>query len=689
MATQRLRRNGKTKAIIETRRTGKGTPRQTPIDPHPFAVIPFGGPSAMGNVLSGALSAETNQGLTTLGHAHRGHLQTAATYSYPRGLAVTHIQMPRVTDTVLASTVREDAREEQVARKEGTHVACAEARDTPRKNAVQYPDLLPVITPFLAQRWKELLVEAGCFEEFKHIPYGIEFGFDMGVHTRLQQNYIPPNHASALNNPEAVEAHIAKEKAEKHYSGPFSASRLQALIGFFRTSPLGVVPKAGSANEFRIIQDLSFPRNDPKHESVNAEIDPEMFLCDWGTFSEVVLLVIDAPDGAEVATLDVDAAFRRCPIRPDQQHHFIVQWKDQFWIDHVVPFGAASSCGVFGQVADAMKAILAARGIKPCLKWVDDFLFMRIILRIASDGTVTYSYNLKDILDLAFELGWPWKESKTRPFSDTFKYLGLLWNLREKTVQIPDEKKAKYLEKIRAWVYGARFNRKESEGVLGTLVHCTLAVPDGRSHLPSISNFVSSLNHSSSQFAKRTPNKTVLDDIDWWRQALSSDFCGSKLFRPPEPAPIAFWVDASTSWGIGVVLDGIWDSWKLSEGWKSDGRDIGWAEMIAIECGLRLAIHRGMHSLHLVCRSDNQGVIHALSNGRSRSVQQNCALRRIVALMRTHSIWISSLYVPSASNIADAPSRDIPIANMPRSPDSFSIPNCLNNLLSVAIFRDK
>nr|GAT51024.1 DNA breaking-rejoining enzyme [Mycena chlorophos] len=82
--------------------------------------------------------------------------------------------------------------------------------------------------------------------------------------------------------------------------------------------------------------------------------------------------------------------------------------------------------------------------------------------------------------------------------------------------------------------------------------------------------------------------------------------------------------------------------------------------MVAIEFGLRLAVERGFTDTHFHIRSDNQGVIGALDSGKSRNSEQNRVLRRIVSLLRTHSLWISTTYVPSAENLADAPSRGFP-----------------------------
>ena len=56
----------------------------------------------------------------------------------------------------------------------------------------------------------------------------------------------------------------------------------------------------------------------------------------------------------------------------------------------------------------------------------------------------------------------------------------------------------------------------------------------------------------------------------------------------PPASPVEFWVDASSSWGIGVVFNSEWDFWRLLPGWDKD-RHIGWAEMVAVELGLMFA----------------------------------------------------------------------------------------------------
>jgi hypothetical protein len=485
---------------------------------------------------------------------------------------------------------------------------------TTHSNAAPSPDVRTVKTPFIPDEWEKMLNSITPINPFSDVPISMRSGFDMGVHSPPTFTYTPPNHKSALLYPDHVTAHIRKELSLGRYSGPFSRSRLEYLIGPFRTSPLGTVPKSLDSDERRIVQDLSFPRNDPTLSSINSQIDIDDFRCDWGTFNEVREIVIDAPAGTEAATLDVDSAFRCCPIIPSQQQNFVIHWDDSYYVDHNAPFGATSAGGVFGRVADAKSAILKKKELGPSKNWVDDFVFFRFPLLLPPDPP-TFSYSLTDIYNVADRLGWPWKESKTRPFAPDFKYLGFIWDLSSKTVQVPEAKKLRYLSKLEPWVSGRKFSRRDAESVLGTLVHCSLALPEGRSYLPSISRFAASFNFSPSSFVHRTPNPSVLADITWWRTQLSSPFCGSVLTKPPSLSPIEFWVDASSSWGIGIIFDGQWDAWRFTPGWDRDGRNIGWAEIVAIELGLHFAVHNGHTNSHFLIKSDNQGVIHAIKGG--------------------------------------------------------------------------
>ena len=124
---------------------------------------------------------------------------------------------------------------------------------------------------------------------------------------------------------------------------------------------------------------------------------------------------------------------------------------------------------------------------------------------------------------------------------------------------------------------------------------------------------------------------------------------------------------------IGIILDNKWDHWRFHPNWDKDGRNIGWAEIVAIELGLLFAIHQGYTDVHFLIKLDNQGVIHAIQGGKSRSPEQNLVLQRITSLLAQYKLWISLLYVPSMDNLADPPSRGLLALNRAQASTTFLV----------------
>ncbi|EUC58599.1 reverse transcriptase domain protein, putative, partial [Rhizoctonia solani AG-3 Rhs1AP] len=532
-----------------------------------------------------------------------------------------------------------------------------------------------VTTPLLPNAWESTLTELDLKEEFGDISPGLTSGFRIGATRSLDRSYIIPNHKSALDNPSVVQDAIKKEVALGRYSGPFTFEELETRIGFFRTAPLGVVAKS-SPGEFRIIQDFSHSKGG--HPALNDEIDSDLFQCEWGFFRDVVEIILRAPADAEAATFDVDAAYRRMPVHPDDQQHIIVMWMDQFWVDHCVPFGAGSSNGIFGRCGDAMARICTARGLGPVLKWVDDFLFFRY----PQDGT--YLYSECDIIAIATHLGWPWKEAKTRPFSAIFIYLGFEWDICHRTVLIPPGKQEKYIARLKEWLSLPRVSLKLTEMILGSLVHCTQVITGGRPRLAGLFSFQAAItNNPHARFHDHTPSSRALSDARWWLQQLSEGPCTLHIQPDPPPYDHECFMDASTLFGIGIIVKGGYAAWRLEKGWKKPGRDIGWAEMAAVELALGQAIDMGIKDHTLKFRSDNQGVVFALQAGRSRNEAQNQILMRILSTADRHGIKLEISYIRSEDNPADAPSRGLKPPNYIPISSPVALPSDLVDLLSI------
>lgn len=516
--------------------------------------------------------------------------------------------------------------------------------------------LLKVATPLIHEHWRSALSDAGLLNDFLDVPFGIQHGFHTGVTSTLSSTFIPPNHQSALLQPQAVTSHLSKELKLGRYSGPFSANELFLNIGHFRTAPLGVVPKPNSTS-FRIIQDLSFPRDNPTISSVNSEINSAEFPCEWGTFAQCFFLVASAPPGTQVSVFDVDSAYRNIPIVPSEQHHFCVAWQDAVYLDHCVAFGSASSAGLFGRVADAFVAIIKARGAQQVLKWVDDIIFFRY----PHGAQIPYSYSFDSslVFNTASFLGLPWSLPKFVDFSFSFTYLGFLWDIPNRTVQIPSAKKKKFSDRCILWFSGQKKTLRDAQQLFGSLNHCCLVLRTARTRLHSLRSFVCRFPPNASPFLSMPVPDTLSADLSWWLEAFKQPFLGSSIATPPPPLPLNIYVDASTSWGIGILINDKWAAWKFLPGALQDGRAIGWAEMVAVELAVSLLCSVHPHHSHFFIHSDNQGVVGAITSCFSRGASQNSSLSRLSSVLLNHDCFLSTSYIPSAQNPADPISRGL------------------------------
>ena len=568
--------------------------------------------------------------------------------------------------------------------------------------SVDLDAIFPIVTKLKAAAWEIALKDAGILDEFGDIPIGLRQGFFCGLeHFSLASTFIPPNHYTSQEDEDFIISKYSEEISLGRLSHGYDPQALFSLIGHFRTAPLAVITHG---NKRRVIVNHSFPKTkaciildklhynstegyiiDPTDTSINTVIDSKKFQCAWGSFSECYLLVADAPEGTQAAVFDVDAAFRNIPTHPSARPFMAIMIKGLIHLDHVLNFGASPSPGIFGRVADALVRIFLHRGIEAVIKWVDDFIFLRYPLRRLTDDIYEFSYSAKLVWDIADELGWPWAPAKFVDFATSFNYIGFWWDLDAKVVELPEEKKKKYLERISTWTYRSAHTLKEAETVIGTLNHVCLVVPEGRSRLVSLYKFRGGFKSSHASEVRHKLSASTADDISWWKTRFQDKFLGIKILRPPEPLPNEVYVDASTSWGIGLVIDGRWLAWQLKEGWKSEGREIGWAEMAAVELAIRTLISGKFSNCHIIVRSDNQGVVGALKAGRSRGTQQNLVLREIVKLIQDHNLWVSTTWIPTLKNPADHPSRGIFLGRDSLYPFPPRLPHHLSNHVHKSI----
>jgi hypothetical protein len=146
----------------------------------------------------------------------------------------------------------------------------------------------------------------------------------------------------------------------------------------------------------------------------------------------------------------------------------------------------------------------------------------------------------------------------------------------------------------------------------------------------------------------------MITDLRWWLTELEKPYVYRELKLRGAIQDLGIYVDASTSWGIGIIVQGRWASFKLRPDWKKEGRDICWLETLALELLFYFLEAMDLKDVHLLIHSDNQGAIGALDKGRSPNYHINLSIRRLYTVLVPQFITPLRKFVPSEDNPADS-----------------------------------
>ncbi|KAF7348033.1 Reverse transcriptase/ribonuclease H [Mycena sanguinolenta] len=576
--------------------------------------------------------------------------------------------------------------------------------------------MLRAITPLKPDAWEHLLSAAGLLHRYPHICFSLRHGFDIGIRP-ITISHTPFNSPTLLDHANAFAAIVEHEFRCQRYIGPFTQAELESCMGPFQSSPLSLIPKAHSPQKLRLVQNFSFPHT-PSHShiSINHSIDSDSFPSTWGTFNIFALSCSRLPPGSQGAIRDVAEAYRTVPTCASQWPGAVVRLSpnDEFAVDTCVAFGVSSGSGAYGNLADAGADILRSQGIGPLGHWVDDHCFLRVLLKhlarynlqrkewrahiisaggrhhdggriwfgggklaadileefdedmafpiadlstasVRSPEDARYSYNFADIDRVTTALGMPWALDKDIMFAHEFPFTGFVWNLIDNTVSLGSEKKTKYLLAIQEWSATRTHALKDVQQLHGKLLHACSIIPEGRAYLTSLEAMLHICHNRP--FMPHTPPHSTPADLEWWAARLTQPVLSRSIPGPVELYDPWAYSDASSGIGIGIIIRNFWWAWTLLPGWKSDERDIGWAEAVGFELVVRALIALDPFRGHAKIHGDNDGVVKGWWNHRSRNREVNLIFRRLHILLKSNDYTVHTRYVCTAANPADGPSR--------------------------------
>jgi hypothetical protein len=193
---------------------------------------------------------------------------------------------------------------------------------------------------------------------------------------------------------------------------------------------------------------------------------------------------------------------------------------------------------------------------------------------------------MKDIVDRSSQLGVKTKAKKYSEFDDEQKFIGFVWNGQTKTVRLPLGKRDKRIAQISPFlVPGATFTFHNAMVLAGRLNHTTYVVPQLWCHLQSVYQWQKEWVNTS---ASRPAPPEMQEDLKQWTEMLNA----YKLIPDPDPTDVGWVGDASTSYGVGVLIGKRWGKFHLTKPppQTQTGNIVAWLETIAVRMGLLMLV---------------------------------------------------------------------------------------------------
>ena len=449
------------------------------------------------------------------------------------------------------------------------------------------------------------------------------------------------NMVSATQHPDVVSDYLRQELLLNRMVivPPAQVPRLHCHI-----SPFGVIPKRAKPGKWRLIVDLSSPRN----ASINDGINKDMCSISYITIDQIVDELIHLGPGAQMAKVDIKQAYRIIPVHPDDRHLLAVQWEGQTLVDKVLPFGLRSAPLIFTAVADALQWIMTKKGVCPVFHYLDDFI------TLGSPQSDQCLRNLQRLVYTCKQLGVPLEEEKCEGPAPILTFLGMELDSNKMEIRLPLDKLERLRKLLAEWEGRKAGKKRELLSLIGYLQHASKAVRQGRSFLRRLIT-LSTMVEKLDNFVRL--NISARSDI-WWWSVFAAQWNGTSMLVRFDKANPHFLVtsDASGNWGCGAFQGAAWFQFQWPETMAKS--HISVREMIPVVLSAALW---GQHWTNKSVRflSDNSAVVALINSGSSRENSLMHLMRCLSFVMAKYNFVVSAAHIKGAHNdLADALSRD-------------------------------
>ena len=499
-------------------------------------------------------------------------------------------------------------------------------------------------TPLITEEWERILATHPDQAFARYICGGLRTGFRIGFdRSSSPLRSTATNMPSASQHPDVIMGYIEKELSLSRMLGPFQSTEGLPPLQINR---FGVIPKGHNTGKWRLITDLSFPRE----HSVNDGIDPSLCSLCYTTIDEVASLVTQLGTGSLLAKVDIEAAYRLIPVHPQDRPLLAMQWQGKLYVDPMLPFGLRSAPKIFNAVADALNWHFRQSGISLILHYLDDFII------IAPPDSPQCALALAILKAECKRLGVPIAAHKTEGPSTLITFLGILIDTISGLLRLPADKLCRLQSLLREWGDRKACSRKELESLVGLLNHACKVVRSGRSFLRRMLDLLHSVHHPPNSKTPIRLNRGFRSDLAWWATFVEG-WNGISFLPPPSHLPrTEMTTDASGSWGCGAWHGKSW--FQLQWGQKSQYLGIAQKELLPIVLACA-AWGRKWQGRQVLCHCDNQVVVACLRSRTSKDRGIMHLLRCLVFLEAHFQCYLHPTYINTKANhLADDLSRN-------------------------------
>jgi hypothetical protein len=477
---------------------------------------------------------------------------------------------------------------------------------------------------------------------------GLREGFDTGISKLPDESFECRNLRSALRDPVTVTDLVNEELNKGYLIGPYVVPPFR----HYRINPIGLAESKYSKKK-RLIVDLSAPRNNVDHPSLNSLIDKESYSLSYVTIDDAIKRVQDLGQDSWMNKADIQDAFKLLPIKPSLWPLYDIRWNNQYFFFVRLPFGSRSSPKLFDMLSEAIVWIAEHNyGIEKMLHLLDDFFVVDVT---KEDGQRT-----KALISLLFNrIKVPLSTQKTIGPVQEIDYLGITLDSRRMEARLPPEKIARISEMIKTLLNRRKCKKRELLSVLGHISFASRVILPGRSFVHYLFNLTTYVRSLESHV---TINRQGQLELEMWHSHLN-EWNGTFFFLDPKitnSTDFDFATDASSTIGCGAVFGNEWfahrwskDILNLSEREKSTAL----LEIIPVVIAA-VIWGSGWQRKRILLFCDNQATVHIINKGRSSSSFIMSFMRKLTLLAMHYQFLLRAVFIPTADNgPADALSR--------------------------------